>query len=439
MPGRICKILSLLFVVWPQIILAGHCTVSQIAIIPGSWENTGTKTSYTLQVQDGGGTFCHVSQTLRFSLASSGPGTFTGQTGNALQLFISSNSANRNFYYDGHDGGDYVLTAKAGYGAADAWTELFITTYNTAAISNTEEEDTLATTTADTTTTDTITTTSSSNTIFSAHYSSSPIIRLNQPVDVVVGAGRDRLGSVGSPLEFKAEVNFDYTRNSIFKWNFGDGTERVGDMLNHTYEYPGEYVVVLNVSTPAGQAVARTNVKIIEPELGIVLVVPERIEIKNNSKYEISLFGRALVAGGKVFVFPQDTIIKAGQSISFSTKVTRLDLTGRSGAYLAVVGTEVRPQEVMAKMEEQRLEKIASIRDEIAALNQRRLALLQRQTPNPEAVTENENRPLVTEIEDVEDGDTGQTALVLDSVSETESGRMDNWLQTLKSFFLRTQ
>ena len=119
-----------------------QCSISKIAIIPGSWENTDTKTSFTLQAQDADGVSCQASQTLRFSLQSNASGSFTTQSGGNLSFFISSSTANRNFYYDNHPS-SYTLTATAGYGTASDWAAQFSTTYTT----NAEATTTSATTT----------------------------------------------------------------------------------------------------------------------------------------------------------------------------------------------------------------------------------------------------------------------------------------------------
>ena len=119
-----------------------QCSISKIAIIPGSWENTDTKTSFTLQTQDAEGVSCQASQTLRFSLQSTVPGSFITQSGGNLSFFISSSTANRNFYYDDHPS-SYTLTATAGYGTASDWPAQFSTTYST----NAEATTTSATTT----------------------------------------------------------------------------------------------------------------------------------------------------------------------------------------------------------------------------------------------------------------------------------------------------
>ncbi|MDP3763208.1 MAG: lamin tail domain-containing protein [bacterium] len=290
-----------------------------------------------------------------------------------------------------------------------------------------------STTTDQTTTTTTniaaTATASNQNLSSSAHYSAIPISDLETELKFEVSAGRNRLGTTGSPLEFKVETNVRYTRSNIFKWNFGDGTVGYGVTLSHAYEYPGEYAVVLNATLPEGEAVARVNVKIIAPEIFVVSASPERIELKNNSKYEVSLFGRVLVSDGKVFVFPQDTIIKAGQSISFGANITNLRPNGIHDVAILVMGESVVQPNLEVKIEKQRLEKVTAIRSEIDILQQQRLALLQREVSNPEIVVE----------EKKDDSSIQQTALVLDSVPQIKSGRINGWLETLKKFLFRTQ
>ncbi len=292
----------------------------------------------------------------------------------------------------------------------------------------TESSSNSTSTTTDQTTTTTTTTASSQGSSSSAHYSAIPISDLETELKFEVSAGRDRLGITGSPLEFKVETNIKHTRSNIFKWNFGDGTIGYGVTLSHAYEYPGEYAVVLNGSFPGGEAVARVNVKIIEPEIAVTIATPDRIELKNNSKYEASLFGRTLVSGGKVFIFPQDTIIKAGQSISFGARVTGFHPNSIQDVNILVIGESVMQPYLAINIEKQRLEKIVAIRDEIAVLQQQRLALLPRSVSSPEVVVTTENS-----------SSTPQTALVLDSVSQVKSSRMNGWLETLKRFFFRTR
>lgn len=254
------------------------------------------------------------------------------------------------------------------------------------------------------------------------YYSSSPLSSLEEEPSLKIGAGRDRLGSVGSPLQFRAENNLNYTKNSTFKWNFGDGSEGSGEVLNHVYRYPGDYIVVLNASTPDGQAVARANVKIIEPEIVIAGATPDKIELKNNSKYEISLFGRVLIVGEKFFVFPQDTIVKASQNTSFSSKVTGLEPSGINDIGILVVGSTEQAK-LITEIKEQKSEKIAYIQNQISLL-QNQMASISR--PNL-VVQQLNNLP----------GD--ETEEIIPAVPQTAVAAKFGWLETLKKFFLRKQ
>src|SRR3989344_5886862 len=204
----------------------------------------------------------------------------------------------------------------------------------------------------------------------SAHYGAVSVTSANQPVQTSVSAGRDRIGAAGSPLEFKVD-SVTQGRQNIYRWNFGDGMESGGPVVVHTYEYPGEYVVVLNANFPEGEAIARVNVKIVDPGIVVISANSERIELKNNSGYEVNLFGRALATGDQVFVFPRDTIIKAGQNIFFSAKVTGLHPTWSGEVDLIVLGETTGQNHISRKVEEYKLAKIADIRNRIMNLEQR--------------------------------------------------------------------
>jgi competence ComEA-like helix-hairpin-helix protein len=266
----------------------------------------------------------------------------------------------------------------------------------------------------------------------STHYSAAPITNTTQTSRVSVGAGRDRVGVVGSPLEFKAEGSKANDRQSMYVWNFGDGTSGNGPLTTHVYEYPGEYVVVLSANLSEGEAIARVNVKIVDSGLSITSASPERIEIKNNSTHEANLFGRALVVGEKVFIFPRDTIIKAGRSISFSYKATGLRPNGLYEVGLIVLGEDRGQKNLVSKVEEEKLRQKEKILGEIHELKERLAAKtrLQIQPSVPEVDTEE------TPTNSWADYDNLLEASAVRSVSNNNS---ESWLQTLKRFFLRTK
>ena len=392
----------------------------------------------TIQLQDSAGNSYKATETVDVEfLSTSASGEFLSPSSdNIVTKTISTGSANKNFRYRDSMNGTFIMTVKAtGRTSGDIWNANQVI-----AIS-----DSVSTSTTTATTTEEVITAnpssnqgSSSSGSSSAHYSAAPLSSLKILPGFEVSAGRDRLGTVGSPLEFKVETNIEYTKNSIFVWNFGDGREGGGEVVSHTYMYPGEYVLMLNVAGPRGKAVSRINIKIVSPELAITNVSRERIEIANNSKSEVSLFGRALVTKDKVFAFPRDTIIKAGQKISFGADVTGLDASGQSSVSLLIVGTEIRPQEVIAKMEEQRLEQITRIQSQLLVF-QRQLADISNQQNGADATVAAVASPIVEKPVEPEDNKP-QTALAIDAViPETSSNTIGGWLQTLKRFFFRTR
>ncbi len=415
-----------------------HAQVSKIVFTtePQTIKPSELSSPLTIQTQDSSGSSYKTPETIDLEFISTSPsGEFLGSTGNPVTKTMSTNTSNRTFYYRDSGLGVFTLTVNAkGRTSGVTWS---------AGQTITVSDSVSTTTTSGATSTVPVTssggaTPNTSIVIISTHYSAASLTNAEADTEFEVGAGRSRISTVGTPIEFNANTSASYTKNIDFKWSFGDGTTGTGQILNHTYTYPGEYAVVLNASGPDGQAVSRTNVRIVPPELSISFVSPERIEITNNSKSETNLFGRAIVSGPQIFVFPKDTIIKAGQKISFDGRVTGLTPFGPTGVSLMVVGTEIRPQEVLAKIEEQRLEQITQIQSQLSVL-QKQLADISNQQNGADATVAAVVPPIAEESVEPENNKP-QTALVIDAViPETSSNAMDGWLQTLKRFFFRTQ
>lgn len=236
---------------------------------------------------------------------------------------------------------------------------------------------------------------------------------------VKLDIGKDRSGSVGSPLFFKAEVNLSNIQSGDFRWNFGDGSTGYGKELSHVYEYPGEYVVMLGLDS-SGEASVRISVNILEPELTISLATPERIELKNSSEYEANLFGRALMSGGEAFVFPQGTIIKAGKSISFPGKVTGLEPLRSSDVSLLVIGG-TEQSKIPEKIAEEKLKRVTYLESQIALL-QNQIALM------PKPVT-----PAQAPISVV----VATTSPQIQSETQAAAAVRSGWMDKVKRFFLK--
>lgn len=144
-----------------------------------------------------------------------------------------------------------------------------------------------------------------------------------------IGAGRDRLATVRTPITFSASPNKLGKEMSLFTWSFGDGTSAIGPKVYHAYQFPGTYNVVLNgVIDNKEEAVARVKVSVAEASLKITAIdlVAGYIEISNYSDKEQNLnswslqTGQPKLATGKVHVFPLDTIISPKSAIKIPLK-----------------------------------------------------------------------------------------------------------------------
>ena len=133
-----------------------------------------------------------------------------------------------------------------------------------------------------------------------------------------IGAGRERLATVRTPVLFTASQNKIGKKKNIFTWSFGDGTSAVGDKIYHTYQFSGHYNVVLNGSIDSEEdAVARTVVLVTEPKVRIATLdlIAGYVEISNDSDKEQNLNSWILRAGKKSYVIPVDTILSPKTSI----------------------------------------------------------------------------------------------------------------------------
>lgn len=248
--------------------------------------------------------------------------------------------------------------------------------------------------------------------------------------------GPDRVGVVGAPMVFQAEIGGKpiVAGRNIFRWNLGDGTQAGGPSATHEYEYPGEYVVVLSADFPEGESVARVRVKIVEAGVSITHASIDRVEISNDTSHEIDLYGRGIVSTQGVFVFPENTFIGAGQKISFSSKVTGIRPNTLGEVELRVFGERVgQATKVMHEEEVQKMVKIAAIKKEVGELQGKVAAM---RSSAPKYFAPDVSPASVPEVVEKDDGVQTQTALVLESIDEVVS---EGWWGRLKKFFLRKE
>ena len=147
---------------------------------------------------------------------------------------------------------------------------------------------------------------------------------------VVVGADAlyegQALGTKNMPLE-----------NARFVWSFGDGGMLERRNVLYAYSYPGDYIVVLNVSSGKYASSDRIRVKALPADIIISNIetgTNSFIELYNRSNFELNLSWWTLRAGEQFFILPKDTILAKGAKVSFPLKVTGLNILDKKSVAL---------------------------------------------------------------------------------------------------------
>lgn len=167
----------------------------------------------------------------------------------------------------------------------------------------------------------------------------------------VVTLDGDSEGTVGEFIHFDASDTVDPENDTLdFRWDFGDGSEGDGALVEHAYEKAGKYTVLLKVSDSSENEVKKTlkiHIQAGEKSLSSsssglpaglliteILSAPpkgeeEFVELFNSSNEEVDLSGLKLddeEGGSRPFVFPLQTVLQPGGYKVFSKIDTKLSL-----------------------------------------------------------------------------------------------------------------
>ena len=165
----------------------------------------------------------------------------------------------------------------------------------------------------------------------------------------------------GVATEFDSLIlgfNRETLTSGKYFWNFGDLTTRddkKSQKFNHTYFYPGDYVIILdyyrNAYAREPEATDRKSIKVIPADISISSVEREAVsgedgqgilvELSNDSTYEMDLSKWVLRSDSKSFSIPQNTIILAGKKLIFSSRITNLTEVDDDSLRLLYPGGEI--------------------------------------------------------------------------------------------------
>lgn len=347
----------------PGSVRADHsCTIAGIAIVAGAWETTAEVTAYAVQAQDASGEVCHAAETLRLDFATSGEGAFEGKTSPDVQEWISTGSANRNFYYRNPSGEAHTLTVRAGYGdtgeAGVDWTVEFETTHTTDAAPAAGGTDDDATgDDGESTDTEEESEDAAANAEIESTNGNIDRVRLFADDSLEVAIVHHERGFVGQPMRFTAipdGLEQTKLRTLSYRWSFGDGMTAEARSPLHTYERAGTYVAVVVASRAGHEAAARATITVLPLSLSLSRDDDGVMLVHNDARYEADVSGLALSDGAETFTLPEHTYLSARGTLAlppertgFAVRPARVVALRTSGEVLAQYPPQEPPQRTL--------------------------------------------------------------------------------------------
>ncbi|MEM9336987.1 MAG: lamin tail domain-containing protein [Patescibacteria group bacterium] len=136
-------------------------------------------------------------------------------------------------------------------------------------------------------------------------------------VDLELEIVAPELVYVNQPVSFSVEpsgigeVAMDSLR---YQWNFGDTYEEEGNEVQHTYRYPGTYVVSVRGEFSYHEQTARREITVLPVSFSLTRNQAGDVQINNDAPYEIDLSGftikgtKSVTLPERSFLLPNGTI-----------------------------------------------------------------------------------------------------------------------------------
>jgi hypothetical protein len=352
--------------------------------------------------------------------SSSATGQFLNDKGGPVSATMSKNTSSRTFYYKDSAEGEHKITVRiTGRESGETFEAETMIDVGDGNGQNSQPSRSNSTRS------------SNSSSSISSHSGQTAISELKSKTGFKVDAGRERLTTAYTPIEFVAEASEEKIRGSQldFYWSFGDGTSGRGSKITHAYQFPGDYTVILNAAfskmNNEQRAVARTEVKVVDPEISIESFKSGNggyIELENGSDFEINLGGWIFDAGQSKFAIAPDTLIKPHSSLkipaSWLIETESLSLLYPQNITAATYKKDKSKLVYTADLARQR----SMILEQIVALKKE---LLEQNEYTSQAIV-SEPQSVVGEQEQNDD----QSAALIKAFEESEN--MDSSIQTVK-------
>lgn len=150
-------------------------------------------------------------------------------------------------------------------------------------------------------------------------------------------------GFAGIAVPLRAEVRKDKILTTLrgrYVWSFGDGGSsefKKNEPVEHTYQYPGVYTIVLAYySDPFREdpdTIHRKQITIAPDSVIMTRTADGGIALDNESGKEVDVWNWSIRDGGQVFTFPKYTTIASGATLRVAPQVLGFSVSSHAILY----------------------------------------------------------------------------------------------------------
>lgn len=311
---------SFIFLFSTNVVLASNISQFVFSTNPQTIKPNEISEKLTIQAQDANGNSVNVPQTTCLELkTTSTTGEFSSSNTSwtaVNKLTMNKNTANRNFYYKDSALGIYTLTIHASLRPEGETRSCINWPIEEWDIRWTAKQDILVS--------ESVSQPESGSESEIEEQTTTVVVWPVEP-QIYANAGTDKTAVVGADVKFSGQalgLEKEPLENARYLWNFGDGSLKEGQNVLHYYNYPGEYIVVLDVSSGKYSASDRSIIKIIPNQLIISEANQNYIKLHNGSSVELDISDWFLRTENNLFKFPVNTFIKANKDLIIDSSVS---------------------------------------------------------------------------------------------------------------------
>lgn len=175
----------------------------------------------------------------------------------------------------------------------------------------------------------------------------------------------------GAPIIFTGEA-VDSKKKSIsdayYLWAFGDGETGSGKVTSHVFRYPGNYNVVLSVSSKYDIPTVVTRIKILVSPAFLRAMLHDTsssaVDIVNDSTKDIDLSSWVIEGDYRRFTFPEHTMLLAKSVVTLAPETTgfRAPLSFIRILYPNGSTYEQAPKEIQKDIQAQIVKPVSQVR-----------------------------------------------------------------------------